>query len=255
MAGNTSAPISYSAALSGSSGNQSAPTQPVPSRPPPQQLQNSQNPQQQRRPHETPQKRSPSPSHRPQIQTEDEPVYVLTLLTDKPHHDRMTALRKQYFPRHLNKLEAHLTLFHALPGSKLDSTVIPTILSVAGRTAPFKLRANKVMRMKRGLGIALAKTQGADQTKEVHAQLRDAWLQGGQRWLSEQDRGGLGHVHYTIMNKVDDLEDVEKAQDEVEKSFKGDVGIAEGLVLFRYDRGFWRWERKFEFGGEAPGGA
>lgn len=167
----------------------------------------------------------------------------------------MTALRKQYFPKHLNKLEAHLTLFHALPGSKLDSTVIPTILSVARRTAPFKLRANKVMRMKRGLGIALAKTQGADQTKEVHAQLREAWLQGGQRWLSEQDRGGLGHVHYTIMNKVDDVEDVEKAQDEVEKSYKGDVGVAEGLVLFRYDRGFWRWERKFEFVGEAPGGA
>ncbi|KAI6907951.1 hypothetical protein KC334_g4830, partial [Hortaea werneckii] len=187
--------------------------------------------------------------------TEDEPVYVLTLLTDKPHHDRMTALRKQYFPKHLNKLEAHLTLFHALPGSKLDSAVIPTILSVARRTAPFKLRANKVMRMKRGLGIALAKTQGADQTKEVHAQLREAWLHGGQRWLSEQDRGGLGHVHYTIMNKVDDVEDVEKAQDEVEESFKGDVGVAEGLVLFRYDRGFWRWERKFEFGGEAPGGA
>ncbi|KAI6818797.1 hypothetical protein KC332_g10017 [Hortaea werneckii] len=255
MAGNGSAPISYSAALSGSSGNQSSTTQPAPSRPLPQQSQQPQNPPQQRRPHETPQKRSPSPSHRPQIQTEDEPVYVLTLLTDKPHHDRMTAFRKQYFPKHLNKLEAHLTLFHALPGSKLDSTVIPTILSVAQRTAPFKLRANKVMRMKRGLGIALAKTQGADQTKEVHAQLRDAWLQDGQRWLSEQDRGGLGHVHYTIMNKVDDVEDVERAQEEVEKSFKGDVGVAEGLVLFRYDRGFWRWERKFEFGGEAPSGA
>ncbi|KAH9810903.1 2'-5' RNA ligase superfamily [Teratosphaeria destructans] len=70
-------------------------------------------------------RRSPSPRQRPWTASEEDEVYVLTLQTNKPHHHRMTQLRDKYFPETINKLEAHLTLFHALPGSKLESSHHP----------------------------------------------------------------------------------------------------------------------------------
>ncbi len=47
-------------------------------------------------------------------------VYVLTLRTDVEHHAHIAALRTRYFPPKLNKITSHVTLFHALPHSKLD---------------------------------------------------------------------------------------------------------------------------------------
>lgn len=234
------APLSYSAAVSGSEPGHAAPSRRI--TPTAAALPNG-NVSGDDIEHPRP-KRSRSPSHRPQGVAENEDVYVLTLLTDKPHHDRMTALRKQYFPKHINKLEAHLTLFHALPGSKLESSIIPTLQDVARQTTPFKVRATKPFRLKKGVAISVAKTQSAAQTQEVHRALRQPWLDEG--FLSDQDRGGC-HVHYTIMNKVDDESEVLKALEEVQQSFQSDVGQAVGLGLWRYDRGWWRWERRFDF--------
>jgi hypothetical protein len=74
-------------------------------------------------------KRSQSPTYIPKTSSpnNEEKVYVLTLLTGKAHHTRMTDVRTKYFPENLNKLDAHLTLFHALPASKLESLVIPVM--------------------------------------------------------------------------------------------------------------------------------
>ncbi|KAK0888358.1 hypothetical protein LTR02_016383 [Friedmanniomyces endolithicus] len=169
-----------------------------------------------------------------------------TLLTDQQHHDRMTRLRTQYFPKRINKLDAHLTFFHALPGSKLESAVIPVLQDVAQHTAPFRLLATKPFRLKHGIALSVAKTQGAQQAQGVHRALLEPWLKEG--FLSEQDRGRC-NVHYTIMNKVDDELQIAKALEEVRDSFKPDAGTAEGLGLWRYDRGWWRWERRSDFAG------
>ncbi|KAM0716329.1 hypothetical protein Q7P37_007774 [Cladosporium fusiforme] len=194
-------------------------------------------------------KRGPSPSHVPKTTNSQETVYVLTLLTDTTHQNRMTALRKRYFPPKLNKLGAHLTLFHALPESKLQETIIPTLQSVAANTQPFKVHAAKPFRMKKGIAISVPKGQGGQRAQEVHQALLGSWKDGG--WLSEQDRGGM-RVHYTIMNKVDEEEIVQKAMSEVEAEWKGDWGDVVGLGLWRYERGFWKWSEGFYFeeGGE-----
>ncbi|KAK0287628.1 hypothetical protein LTR35_004103 [Friedmanniomyces endolithicus] len=194
-----------------------------------------------------PRSRTPSPSrYRPHGVAQDDAVYIVTLLTDQPHHDRMTRLRTRYFPKRINKLDAHLTLFHALPGSKLESSVIPVLQDVAQHTVPFRLLATKPFRLKHGIALSVAKNEGARQAQEVHRALLEPWLKQG--FLSEQDRGGC-NVHYTIMNKVDDELEVAKALEEVRESFKPDNGTAEGLGLWRYDRGWWRWERRFDFAG------
>lgn len=192
------------------------------------------------------QKRQPSPSHIPQTGNEEQNVYVLTLLTDKPLHERMTDLRKRYFPKKINKLAAHLTLFHALPESKLESKIIPTLLEVTKSTSPFRVEATEPFRLKKGFAISVSSQHGGNQAKAIHRQLQEAWR--GEGWLSQQDVGGC-RVHYTLMNKVDDEGEVRHALDEVKSFWKGDGGKAEGLALWRYDRGFWRWERKFSFAG------
>lgn len=192
------------------------------------------------------QKRTTSPSHIPKT-SQQEPVYVLTLLTDAEHQKRMTALRNKYFPSKLNKLGAHLTLFHALPESKLESTIIPTIKRTVAEWKPFGVNAAKPFRMKKGIAISVPKNQGGDLAQKVHGALLAAWE--GEGWLSEQDAGGM-RAHYTIMNKVDDEEKVAGAMEEVSTDWKGDRGTVVGLGLWRYEKGYWRWVEAFDFGRE-----
>ena len=191
-------------------------------------------------------KHTTSPSQIPKT-SQQEPVYVLTLLTDDAHQKRLTALRKEYFPPKLNKLGAHLTLFHALPESKLESTIIPTIKQVAAEWQPFGVNAAKPFRMKRGIAISVPKNQGGDLARKVHGALLGAWE--GEGWLSEQDAGGM-RAHYTIMNKVDDEGDVVDAMEKLSASWKGDRGTVVGLGLWRYEKGYWKWVEAFKFGKE-----
>jgi hypothetical protein len=184
-----------------------------------------------------------SPSHIPKT-SQQEPIYILSLLTDPAHQQRMTALRKKYFPPKLNKLGAHLTLFHALPESKLESTIIPTIKRVVSERQPFAINAARPFRMKKGIAISVPGNQGGDEAQEVHRALLSAWE--GEGWLSEQDGGGM-RAHYTIMNKVDDEEEVAGAMEEVAGSWKGDLGTVVGVGLWEYERGYWKWVEGFEF--------
>lgn len=187
-----------------------------------------------------------SSQYQPQSSIPDDALYVLTLLTDRPHHSRLTSLRKRYFPPHLNKLSAHLTLFHALPGAHLDSTIIPDLKRVAQRTAPFQIRTTGPFRMKKGFAIGLARKEaGYKMAQEVHRSLQASWKR--EEWLSEQDAQEGWRGHYTIMNKVDDENEVARAFQEVKQGWEDDVGTVEGLGLWRYEKGWWKWERRFEF--------
>lgn len=190
-----------------------------------------------------PTKRSPSPSHVPRTNEPEESVYVLTLLTDRAHHDRMTTLRTKYFPRKLNKLAAHLTLFHALPGSKLESSIIPKIEELASRTSAFRIRADAPFRMKKGFAVSVS--EGGKQGTAIHRSLQGTWKAEG--FLTDQDAGGA-RLHYTLMNKVDDELTVSGAYQELVENWHCDEGTVEGLALWKYERGYWKWERKFQFG-------
>ncbi|KXT12218.1 hypothetical protein AC579_3440 [Pseudocercospora musae] len=196
-------------------------------------------------------KRETSPSHIPQTGSEEEQLYVLTILTDKPLHERMTELRKKYFPKKINKVAAHVTLFHALPGSKLKSHIIPTIQDVTRKISPFRVEATELFRLKKGFAISVSEQSGGRQSKQVHRALQIPWKQEG--FLSQQDAGGC-RVHYTLMNKVDDELEIQNAYDKAVGAWKGDSGMAEGLALWKYDCGFWRWYRAFNFkkGGDQP---
>ena len=187
-------------------------------------------------------KRNQSPSYIPQTSSAEEAVYVLTLLTDAKHHRTLTETRKKYFPPRLNRLEAHITLFHALPGSQLEESIKPTLREISSKTSQFHLLAATPFRLNKGIAIGLPKSSGSDDARQVHQQLKAAWAD----FLSRQDAGGFA-AHYTIMNKVDDEKEVQKAFEQVQQEWKGCHGTVLGLSLFKYDRGNWVHNEDFKF--------
>ncbi|ETS81089.1 hypothetical protein PFICI_06091 [Pestalotiopsis fici W106-1] len=190
---------------------------------------------------------------------EEEDCYVLTLLTDGQHNAEMSALRRQWFPAKLRKVDAHVTLFHALPASRLEQ-VRADIGAVAARTARFPVRAQPrgVFRMGKGVGVEMDRESLA-RVRALREGLRVRWNneerevdqdgtdhgEGG--WLSEQDarRGWKGH--YTVMNKENDRARMEACYKELSHDWKGSKGVVGGLTLWKYDKGWWKKSQDFHF--------
>ncbi|KAK5076101.1 hypothetical protein LTS08_002612 [Lithohypha guttulata] len=188
----------------------------------------------------------------------DEQEYVLTLLTDPAHHEYMTSFRKKYFPAKLNKLEAHITMFHALPESKLESDVLPAIQDITSKTSEYRIRATNAFRLSKGVAIAVADdiehpkmgSHKRNMTRIIHAELRKKWS----GWLSEQD-SAPPKLHYTVMNKVTDdkvinnaLHELHEELSRAEKERPELESAVKGLTLWKYERGFWNDPQHFIFG-------
>lgn len=175
------------------------------------------------------------PDHTPNTAQEEVHKYILTLRTDPEHHARVTALRTQYFPPHLNKLSAHIALFRALPGSQLPA-IESDILATTTPQQPFPIVTGKPFLMGHGVGIYAY----VPPAKDIYKELREKW----EGWLSRQDKSF--EPHYTVQNKVERDVAVETLK-EVERL--GEMkGVVDGLTLWRYDRGYWKRERDFMFG-------
>ena len=184
-------------------------------------------------------------AHIPKGSNENEPLYVLTLFTDKKHHEYMTALRRQWFPQHLLKVDAHVTLFHALPGSKL-AEIKQDISAIAAGTKKFPIVVDTegVFEMGKGVGINVS-TSGGGQYKPggIRRELREKW----QPFLSKQDNGKNWKAHYTIMNKQDDQEEKRKCLEYLNEGHANHAGTVEGLSLWLYDKGRWRPNEVWKF--------
>lgn len=187
------------------------------------------------------QTRERSPSHKPNTSGTEGQMYILTLLTDQHMHRSMTDLRKKYFPPKLNHLDAHITLFHALPESKLESDVMPAIKDLAHRTNKFELAATTPFKLKKGIAIGMPKDHGGVGSRNVHTTLVRQWSD----FLSQQDFGF--QAHFTIMNKVDDAKEIDKAFKDLKDGWEPCFGKAEGLSLYRYSPSGWHLMEHFTF--------
>ena len=190
--------------------------------------------------HERSPSRLQNPDHIANTGIEEESTYVLTLRTDPDFHKRINNLRKLYFPAHLNKIGAHITLFHALPGSQLD-TITSDLLAFTPLRTPFPIRTLEPMKM--AYGVALnAKNRDAD---GIFSALKETWGPMGGDFLSKQDQHFK--AHYTIQNKA--TKEVALATwEEVKDGFRGDEGTAIGLTLYQYLKGgHWKFQRHFDF--------
>lgn len=112
---------------------------------------------------------------------------------------------------------------------------------------PFRLATGAPFRMRLGVGINAG--EGSGLARLLQGALRRRWA----GLLSEQD-GRAWRPHWTVQNKVGDAAVVEETMAEVEGEFRGAGGLAEGCVLWRYEKGGrWRFERMFKFGGGKSG--
>ncbi|KAI0161874.1 hypothetical protein GGR52DRAFT_586131 [Hypoxylon sp. FL1284] len=152
-------------------------------------------------------------THRPKTHSPEtnETYYVLTLQTDPAHHRAMCALRARHFPPALLRVAAHISLFHALPGSSLPE-VRAHVAASASQTPRFAIRAaGPPLRLgRRGVGV---RVDGLAPAAALVAGVQEAW--GGM--LSAQDRSAF-RGHYTVTNKEDDPEKVERCFEDVRRA-------------------------------------
>lgn len=181
---------------------------------------------------------------RPRTEGVEDNVYVLTLKTSHEISDAMQELRRKWFPQHRNKVPAHITLFHALPGSKLGA-ISDWLEGLSRRIKCFEVSTGRVFKMRRGVAINVG--AGEKEIKRVFLSLRSNWCD----WLSDQDKSMK--AHWTVQNKEEDSERVEDAFKDVQLS-PGIRGQALGLVLWRYETdGTWLYEKEFGFQGANEG--
>ena len=161
---------------------------------------------------------------------------VVTLALDSDSQARLEGERRRYFPRRLNRVPAHVSLFHALP-SEQEASVRTKLGETTARQAAFAVEINALMQLGRGVAYKLQ----ADPLHRLHEELRSAWL----AWLTVQDRQGF-RPHVVVQNKVLP-EEAAALYARLEKGFVPWQATAIGLLLWRYLGGPWSAAGEFSF--------
>lgn len=159
---------------------------------------------------------------------------VLTLALDEAAQERFEALRQRWFPAELNRIPAHLSLFHTLPESEATTA---SLLRVASGERVFEMRVAEVKTIGRGVAFFL-ESPGA---KRVHRALTEAFADE----LTPQDRQGF-RPHVVAQNKVDPKVARETLAI-LQAGFSAWNCEAVGLDLWRYLGGPWKHLRRFPF--------
>lgn len=139
----------------------------------------------------------------------------------------LDALRRKYFPPERNHLQAHLTIFHALPPSA-EREVRSRLSDLARDPRPHAVIAG-LMNLSGGVAYRVA----SDDLDRIRERLSQA-LQG---LLSAQDAGGW-RPHVTIQNKVAPRVARELLQQLESDFFERPLTIS-ALGLHRYLGGPW----------------
>ena len=164
--------------------------------------------------------------------------FILTLKLDAESFACFNALRQQHFPRERNYLDAHLTLFHALPAAA-QTTLRGDLDELAARTPPIELHYPGL----RFLGHGTAIEVQAPDLMQLRRELRDRW----HPLLGAQDKRNIA-PHVTIQNKV--APNLAHALfDELSDSWRPFAGRGEGFSLWRYRGGPWEAAGEWTFEG------
>ena len=152
---------------------------------------------------------------------------IVTAHLDAASFTVLDGLRRHHFPPRLNKIPAHVSLFHHLPGIE-EPGIVATVRALAGRTRSFALGPASARSLGRGVALGY---ESADLVR-----LRGVLAQEWAAWLTPQDRQGF-RPHVTIQNKVEPA---------AARALLADMaGMApprcrvEGLAIWRYLGGPW----------------
>lgn len=166
---------------------------------------------------------------------------ILTLAMEAEAQEWFDKQRKLYFPPALNRIPAHLTLFHRLPR---DGTTAYVLRQAAGAREPFMLRVDGLGWMGRGVMYTLS----SPELTELHKQLAERFL----TFLTPQDKQPL-RPHVVVQNKVEPHE-AKALLAHLQLEFSAREVLAEGLDWWEYLDGRWRFLERFGFRGSSAGG-
>lgn len=163
---------------------------------------------------------------------------ILTLALDAATQIHFDALRREHFPPARNFLDAHLTLFHALPGDRQD--FVEDVLDRATvDQAPLTLQVSGL----RSLGSGTAYVIEGAALMALRARLARFFDAD----LGAQDRQPF-RPHITVQNKVRP-ELANALLDALRSGFTPWSAQGTGLRLWHYEGGPWRAAATFPFGG------
>lgn len=162
---------------------------------------------------------------------------VLTLALDPATFARLDELRRRHYPPERNRVPAHLTLFHALPG-EARVPIARELAAICARQRPFTLEATGYKSLGRGVALSFSSPELA----RLRQQLAREWRE----WLTPQDSARIA-PHVTVQNKVAS-EAARKLMQELQAGFRPFTARGEGLILWRYLGGPWERLRLFRFG-------
>ena len=163
---------------------------------------------------------------------------ILTLGLDADTFALLDQLRRAHFPPGRNFIPAHVTLFHLLPGERVDM-VRATLSEFAGRTPAIPLSLPAVRFLGRGVAIDVT----APRLNRLRAELADRWAD----WLGPQD-ARPHKPHCTIQNKADPAA-ARSLFERLRREWQPVAGGAESLLLWRYLGGPWEAVGEFLLGG------
>lgn len=149
----------------------------------------------------------------------------------------LNGQRRRYFPPERNQLDAHLTMFHALPPS-LEGEVRAQLKL---RCAAPRPTATVAGLMNLGGGVAYRVV-----SPELEA-VRDAIADHFHGALTPQDAGGW-RAHVTVQNKVTSAE-ARTLLESLEAGFRPAPLEIRGLALHRYLGGPWEKLGRWSFRG------
>ena len=177
------------------------------------------------------------PGARRDVSADPAPL-ILTAELPPDLHRWATGLRREHFPPERNFLEAHVTLFHALPPD-IEDELRALLARVAGEDGPVAARLEGITSLGRGTALAI--------TSPVMLALRSRIAERFHGLLTAQD-GHSPRLHVTIQNKVSP-EQAWALQSQLSEVVKPRDFAFPGMALFRYRGGPWEAVRRFAFRG------
>ena len=153
---------------------------------------------------------------------------ILTALLAAPAQAKFEALRRAHYPPEQNRVPAHVSLFHQLPGREL-AAIKRRLQAVCGPLPPPPVEVVGVKSLGKGAAFALR----SENLANIHAELADGWS----TLLIPQDRGGFqGHV--TVQNKVTSGEARATVQ-ALQAGFRPFATAVVAIAVWRYLDGPW----------------
>lgn len=154
---------------------------------------------------------------------------IVTALFEPATQARFEALRRAHYPAARNQVPAHVTLFHQLPGSRLDE-VQRRLKSLCGHYPPPPVTIAGLKSLGQGVAVRLVSPALVAARAEL--------AEGFTGLLSAQDSAGFA-PHLTLQNKVTPAA-ARATLAALEPAFRPSDSRFVALALWRYLDGPWQ---------------